>query len=216
MKFLPQILKLADNNVTVALSMGADSVAIAHFLKTKYPKIQLRAFHYNHALREQNHEMLSAAFRFCNTFNIELKWEARDVTLQTKLSESNLRALRYKAMAGLGHVITGHHLDDACENYMFNCLNGVPEYLPIPLVTEYKDFNLTVIRPFINNSKAVFEEYIEKNDLTQFVVVDETNTDEMYRRNWLRNNILPQIAEKGFGLEKIVWKRYDKYIKENF
>lgn len=214
MRFIPQILKLANNKVTVACSGGVDSLAIAAFLKIRYPKIDLTCFHYNHNLREQNEIMADSVFTFCKDFGI--KWNSEYRVGDTKTDEATLRWLRYKAMSGLGYVITGHHLDDACENYMFNCLNGVPEYLPIPLVTEYKDFDLTVIRPFILNEKEEFHAFVKKYNLKKYVVEDETNTDEQYRRNWLRNNLLPQISEKGYTLKTIVKKRYEKYIKENF
>lgn len=214
MRFIPQILKLANNTVTVACSGGVDSLAIAAFLKIYYPKINLRCFHYNHNLREQNEVMADSVFTFCKDLGI--KWNSEYRTGDTKTDEATLRSLRYKAMAGFGYVITGHHIDDACENYIFNCLNGVPEYLPIPLVTEYKDFDLTVIRPFILNEKEEFRAFLKEYDLEKYVVEDETNTDEQYRRNWLRNNFIPQIEEKGYNLKTIVKKRYEKYIKENF
>jgi tRNA(Ile)-lysidine synthase len=218
MRFIPQILKLANNKVTVACSGGIDSLAIAAFLKIYYPRINLQCFHFNHNLREQNEIMSNSVFTFCKDFNIRWEESYRNGNYDDTdpKDESTLRALRYKAMAGLGYVITGHHIDDACENYMFNCLNGVPEYLPIPLVTEYKDFDLTVIRPFILNEKEEFRAFVKDYDLEQYVVEDETNTDEGYRRNWLRNNLIPQISEKGYNLKTIVKKRYEKYIKENY
>jgi tRNA(Ile)-lysidine synthase len=214
MRFIPQILKLANNTVTVACSGGVDSIAIAAFLKIHYPKIDLKCFHYNHNLREQNEIMADSVFTFCKDFNI--RWDTSYRSQDEKEDEASLRTLRYKAMAGLGYVITGHHIDDACENYMFNCLNGVPEYLPIPLVTEYNDFDLTVIRPFILNEKEEFRAFVKEHNLEKYVVEDETNTDESYRRNWLRNNLIPQISEKGYNLKTIVKKRYEKHIKENY
>jgi len=213
-RFVSKILKLANNEACVALSMGCDSLAIAHFLKKKYPKIKLSAFHYDHNLRNQNTIMRIKALEFCEYFDIPLKISTRNKFVETDESEAGLRTLRYKAMAGLGTVITGHHLDDAVENYLFNCFNGVPEYLPIPLHTEYKDFNLSVIRPFIISEKEEFRDYIEKHPkLKDFLVEDETNKTEQYRRNWLRNNLIPQIQDKGYNLKTVVRKKYNEYIK---
>ena len=213
-KFIPQILKLTNNKVCIALSSGCDSVSIAHFLKTKYPKIELSAFHYDHCLRPQNNDMLQAASKFCKDFDITFDYDLRDVRMPCDKSESALRTLRYKAMAGLGYVITGHHLDDATENYLYNCFSGTPEYLPIPLITEYEAFNLTIIRPFILTEKEDMRKYISDNKLESYIVEDETNVDEQYRRNWLRNNLIPQINEKGYNLKTVVRKRYEKHIKE--
>lgn len=207
MKFLMEILKKAENSATIALSSGSDSVAVTHFLKKSYPQISLKAFHYNHNLREQNFVMQQKAIQFCEDFDVPLFIKKRDGDCE-KRSEAELRECRYAAMTGLGTVITGHHLDDAVENYMYNCLNGVPEYLPMPLETVYDDFGLKIIRPFIITDKKEILEYIERHRLEKYVVEDETNADEKYRRNWLRNNLLPQIYDKGYNLKTIVRKRY--------
>lgn len=215
MRFISKILKKANNKVTVALSMGCDSLAIAHFLKTKYPKIKLYAYHFNHALREQNNEMAHNAMIFCRDFNIPLTYDKRDIVQDVECSEAGLREIRYKAMHDMGYVITGHHLNDAVENYLYNCFNGVQEYLPIPLVTEYNDSGFTVIRPFMLTRKQEMIDYVNQNDLTKYMVEDETNEDEAYRRNWLRHTIIPQISGKGYNLETVVKKKYEKYIKDN-
>lgn len=217
LRFENTILKMANNNITVALSMGCDSLAVLHFLKTKCKKYQVRAFHYDHALRSQNRVMSDAAKSFCKEFDIELISKFRDVDKEkTKKSEADLRELRYSAMIGLGTVVIAHHLDDAVENYLYNCFNGVPEYLPIPLVTNYDDFGMKIIRPFILNKKSDFRNYIKDNDLEKYVVEDSTNKDQSIRRNWLRHSMVPQINEKGYNLQTVVRKKYIKYIKENY
>ena len=214
MRFLMSVLKKAEGKVTVALSGGSDSVAVAHFLKTKYPKLDLWCFHYNHNLREQNNLMMEKSKEFCSEFKIPLLFGVR--SLCDGETECELRNARYKAMAGLGAIVTGHHLDDAVESYLYNCFNGVPQYLPIPLETDYPQYRIKVLRPFIISEKFYILEYIKSNNLERFVVEDETNTDEKYRRNWLRHNIIPQINDKGYNLKTIVRKKYlDYVIKQN-
>lgn len=215
MKFIYKILEKAKGDVTVALSMGCDSLAVTHFIKTKYPKINLKCFHYNHNLRFQNATMQAAAISFCKEMKIPLSISVRDCLDHSDTSEASLRTLRYKAMAGMSYVITGHHLDDAVENYLYNCFNGVPEYLPIPLITQYQDFDLTIIRPFIFSEKQEMYEYVNSNSLQEFLVEDDTNASDNFRRNWLRNNLIPQIHDKGYNLKTIVKKRYNKWMLEN-
>ena len=215
MKFIAPILKLANNDVTVACSAGSDSIAVAHFLKTKYPKINLKCFHYNHKLREQNNVMEENVRWFCRNENIPLTISRRCLEVDSGTSEADLRSLRYAAMHNLGNVITGHHLDDYIESYLFNCFNGVPEYLPIPLRTIYKE-NLTILRPFAITRKTEVRHYIEKNNLSMYVVEDETNEDDEIRRNWLRNILIPQINSKGYNLETIVKKKLYDHVFKNF
>jgi tRNA(Ile)-lysidine synthase len=200
--------------LTIALSAGSDSISVAHFLKTKYPKQNIRCVHYNHKLRLQNERMNQKAKRFCETFHIPFIERHRERGEDGKvLSEMDLRTLRYKSFSGLGTVVTGHHLDDAVESYIMNCFNGVPEYLPIPLETEYKNDDFTVIRPFIFTKKEDIEKYILENSLQEFVEEDETNNDQKYRRNWVRHRLCPVIKEQ-YNLRKIVKKRYLEKLKE--
>jgi tRNA(Ile)-lysidine synthase TilS/MesJ len=87
-----------------------------------------------------------------------------------------------------------------------NCFKGHPDYLPIPVKTEFENF--TIIRPFILTMKESMKNYIVENDLNRWVVEDETNKDESYRRNWIRQTLLPQINENGYNLYTTVKKRY--------
>lgn len=227
MRFISKILKLANNDVCVAISAGIDSLACLHWLKTKYPRIALRAFYFNHRLRPQNLQMEISCRKFCQEFHIGLivkerkedgfLWDNNVFPPSDKFSESDMRKCRYEAMEGLGYVVTAHHLNDGVESYLMNCFNGVPEYLPIPLVTVWNDVeNLNVIRPFILNTKEEFREYAAENNLNRFVVEDETNVNTIYRRNWIRQDIIPTVNGKGFNLETIVRKKYLKYIEDNY
>ena len=213
MKFIPYVMNKTLDQATIALSMGCDSVAITHFMHTKYPKFDLSCFHFNHMLREQNYEMANKAVEFCHQFHIPLTVRQRDLIHHPDTSEAGLRDARYKALRGVGNVITGHHLDDACENYLFNCFNGVPDYLPIPLITDYRD--LKIFRPFLISTKEQMREYIRKNGLERYVVEDETNYDSSTaRRNWLRNELIPQINAKGYNIQTIVKKMIQNHIKD--
>jgi tRNA(Ile)-lysidine synthase len=154
--------------------------------------------------------MVEKSKKFCTEFKIPLLLGVR--SLCDGETECELRNARYKAMAGLGAIVTGHHLDDAVESYLYNCFNGVPQYLPIPLETDYPQYRIKVLRPFIISEKSYILEYIKNNNLERFVVEDETNIDEKYRRNWLRHNIIPQINDKGYNLKTIVRKKYLDYV----
>lgn len=213
MNIIPSLLtKIKQQGAFLALSSGVDSVACLHFLATKFPKVSLKCFHFNHVLRHQNDVMMNKAAELCQKLKIPLIIKHRQED-ETDFSENGLRTIRYKAMSGFGNVITCHHLDDAVENYLFNCFNGVPEYLPIPLETEYSEFGLNVMRPFMLNEKRELTEYAERNDLMQFVVQDETNQDQKYRRNWLRHSVVP-VVQQNYNLKTIVSKRYKEYINK--
>ena len=54
--------------------------------------------------------------------------------------------------------------------------------------------------------------YVKKNDLEKYVVEDETNQENNYRRNWVRNVLLPQLQP--FGLPTLVKKKFYSNEKE--
>ncbi len=210
MRFMSNVLKKVYPKAVVALSSGADSIAILHFLKTKYPKLNLSAIHYNHNLRSQNFDMQKNAEIFCSDYNIPLTVNVREASeKEISYSEAELRLLRYQSFKGQGNVITGHHLDDAVESYLMNCFNGTPEYLPIPNETEYKLLGFCVFRPFLISTKEQILKYISNHNLEKYVIEDETNVELKYRRNWIRHKIIPEVKQF-YNLQTIVKKKYLK------
>lgn len=214
--------ELVGNDVWVACSGGVDSIVVAHYLINKLKRKRVKLFHFNHALRAQNWEMERSVINFAEEFGLPIevrraRWDPRD--LQKSPSENNLRAKRLESLVqvvGEGDIIYGHHLNDYVESYLMNTFKGNPEYVPIPIISGFDE--MTVIRPFFLTPKKAFEKYAEAYNLNKFIVQDETNSNTKYRRNWVRNRLLPVIGEEYPGLEKVVFKimvkHYDKLNKE--
>lgn len=84
-------------------------------------------------------------------------------------------------------VITAHHLDDRIETYMFNMLRGSK----LTGLINMTESSWWILRPILGIEKTEIYAYLEKNELTYFE--DETNTDNSYTRNYLRNEVLPMF-----------------------
>ena len=195
--------KILPESFSLAISGGCDSIACAHLLKTL--GYNFKAVHYNHNQREQNELMVDGCKKFCNDFGIELT-VGKCMVKYTKNIEDNLREERLSFFDKIGGLIVMcHHLGDCVEQYLMNCLKGCPEYNPIKEITRFDEF--TLLRPFIRNSKSLLEDWVERKELSGYIVVDETNSDSKYERNWIRNEILPKIEERR-GLEKVVLKKF--------
>jgi tRNA(Ile)-lysidine synthase len=152
--------------------------------------------------------MQSSVERFCDQHNIKLTVAKRqsDDTIKSNI-EDVLRKQRLKFFSSLNKdIILCHHLNDAVESYLMNTLKGCPEYIPIPIITKFHDNNFNIIRPFLKTKKKDIESYVINNNLYDFVVEDPTNNDNKYRRNLIRNSILPSLDK--FGLEKVVLKKF--------
>lgn len=191
---------------TVLVSGGIDSIAAAHWLKHNYYK-NFSVLHFNHRVQPINDEMRNQVRQFCIYNKIPYDCYFRIDEEFPDTSEKGLREFRLAVMKMIGgKFVTAHHLNDACENYLDNCFKGFPEHKPI---SEFSQFNgFSIYHPFIKTTKQDFIDYIVKNDLLKYVVIDPTNTDTKYKRNWIRNVIIPEINSRELGLETVVLKKF--------
>ncbi len=194
--------------VLVGLSGGADSVCLLHFLHylSKEKHFRLAAVHINHGLRGRAARTdQQFCKQFCKERDIEffsLKVEVKKLARQQDLSpEHAARKARYDAFKkiarkwGATKLALGHHLDDQAETFLLNLLRGtklkglggIPVRRPLCKETE-------IIRPLMCISRAETEAYLANNGLTH--VTDESNRDEAFRRNWIRNTLLPLLETK--------------------
>jgi len=193
----------------LACSGGVDSIAVAHYLYLQ--RIEFRILHIHHGYQDINDKMCDAVVNFAQDYGIE----EYTIHLQSfkkipgESDESVMHKCRIKAYNQLSEsIITCHHLDDCVESYLMNCFNGVGEYLPIPVETKL-DNGYKIIRPFIMNSKADFIKHVNHyHFLKKYIVEDPTNNDTSFRRNWIRNSIIPQCTDKGIGFKSLIRKRY--------
>jgi tRNA(Ile)-lysidine synthase len=191
---------------TVLVSGGIDSIAAAHWLKHNYYK-NFSVLHFNHRVQAINDEMKNSVKQFCIDNTIPYDCYFRTDGEFPDTSENGLREFRLSVMKMIGgKFVTAHHLNDACENYLDNCFKGCPEHKPI---SEFSQFNgFSIYHPFIKTTKQDFIDYVVKNDLLKYVVIDPTNTDTKYKRNWIRNVIIPEINSRELGLETVVLKKF--------
>jgi tRNA(Ile)-lysidine synthase len=192
---------------TVCVSSGVDSIAAAHWLKHNYRK-KFSLIHFNHKVQDLNDVMEDKVTEFTREFDIhDYVVVTRKDVYYTDLSENGLRQFRLDNMQDLGgKFVTAHHLNDCIENYLDNCFKGCPEYKPIQEFTQFNGFS--IYHPFIKTTKQDFIDYAEENDLMKYVVTDPTNTDTKFKRNWIRNVIIPEINQRDLGLEKVVLKKF--------
>jgi tRNA(Ile)-lysidine synthase TilS/MesJ len=183
--------------------MGLDSVAAISFMKNRGYK--LIPIHFNHALRDQNFRMMEKFLDFCTDMNLS-GHVGMGRNLTTESDCRNARLDFYNKMAGGGIVITAHHLNDWVESYLLNCFRGHPHHNPFELVSNFGSFS--IIHPFLLSKKKDFIEYAERNDLIKYVVEDETNNIvKGSRRNWIRNNLVPEMKNHKLSLEKFAQRQ---------
>ncbi len=194
--------------VLVGFSGGPDSVCLLHFLHYLAQKkhFEIIAVHVHHGLRGKEAD---ADARFCKAFCkqaaipfILKKKAVRALAKKQDLSiEHAARKARYSAYSeaarqtGATKLALGHHADDQAETILLNLLRGTQlnGLCGIPLRRPLNK-QVEIIRPLLCITRAEVEMYLKINKLTY--VVDQTNQDTAYTRNWIRHELLPLLESK--------------------
>lgn len=196
---------LTINSVLVALSGGADSVALLHIMNklSEQYGFRLYAAHVNHGLRGGD-AMHDAEFskQLCDRLGIECFVKTADVRAladEWGISEEMAgRKVRYDFFSelmekhGIDVTATAHHKNDSAETIVMNFMRGsaTAGLCGIPYRRD------RFIRPLLDVKRSEIEKYCEENSLSY--VTDKTNLDTVYTRNKIRNILIPEI-EKEFN-----------------
>ena len=199
------------DSVLVAVSGGADSVALIHLLYALAPTLSVRLAiaHLNHGLRLQESER-DAEFVASLARNLKLplfidKIDVHDYRQRHKLSlEEAARNVRYNFLNQIAEennftkIAVGHHLDDNAELVLMFLLRGSgplglsgmpPKRSGMPPGEDAK-----IIRPLIDVRRCEILDYLGQNKLEY--VSDSTNTNRSYLRNRIRHDLIPELASK--------------------
>jgi len=189
--------------VLVAVSGGADSTALLvclHRLASRLG-IELSAAHLNHGLRESESDEDEAFVRaLCSDVGIRLISGRADVRQLAHERRRNLedaaRLARYEFLRGTARsrgcrkIAVGHNLNDQAESVLFRFLRGSGEE---GISGIHPVVDGLVIRPLLETPRKAIEEYLVS--LGRSWREDSTNRQLVLRRNRLRHEVLPYLAE---------------------
>lgn len=198
-------LLAAGEKILVAFSGGADSVFLLTLLnkfKQRY-KIELGAVHINHKLRKITADEDEQFCRdMCASLEIPFFAVSKDVkkyAVDKKLSiEEAARIVRYSifetiaASYSYNKIATAHNVGDNTETVLLNLIKGtgLSGVAGIPIERG------NIIRPILSTSKEDILKYLlEERIAFRF---DESNKENIYERNFLRNEVIPLLKTR-FG-----------------
>ena len=185
----------------VAVSGGADSVALLMALHANKPAGGLIVAHLNHGLRgaesdadEQFVRALSLELdRPCRVTRVDLARDAPGENL-----EAAARAARYRWFGGLalelgaGWIATGHHADDQAETVLHRLMRGTGLQGLRGIAPIRRDGPVPVLRPLLTVPRQELVEFLA--ELRQEYRTDSSNADPRFTRNRIRHELLPLMA----------------------
>lgn len=195
--------------VIVGLSGGMDSMVLLDMLTLL--GYQCVAAHCNFHLRGDESDR-DAGFvkKWCKDIDIpltDIDFDTTQYATDRKISiEMAARELRYdwfeiiRGQYGAEAVAVAHHKDDSVETVLLNLVRGTG----IRGLTGIMPKNGKVIRPLLCVTRAEIEEYIAERDIPY--VFDSTNNDDLFLRNSLRLNIIPQLEKLNPSLKEAIYR----------
>lgn len=191
-----------NENLFISLSGGADSVFALYFFYKFQKKFhcKIEAIHFNHNLRgkESNEDEIFTK-SLCEKLGIKLFIKSLDVKSYAKKNKISIeeaaRKLRYKNLEkisvkkNIDKIITAHNKNDNTETILLNLFSGsgIKGLSGIPIKRE------KIIRPFLVLEKDEVIKYLDRNKIE--FRTDSSNLSNEFKRNFIRNEILPLIRK---------------------
>jgi len=214
-----KVLKLIDENhliekndrILLALSGGADSVLLFHFLLKFKRRLDIHfcAFHLNHKIRGKEAKEDEIFCRnLCEKNNVELFVITKDVKSYAKKNKLSVeeagRSLRYKELEriadaeSIDKVATAHNSSDNTETVLLNLIKGAGSkgLSGIPVQRD------KIIRPLLSLTADEIRNYLKAKKLDYRM--DTSNLEIDYERNFIRNEIIPRLKKLNPRVEQKV------------
>lgn len=214
--------------IGVACSGGRDSISLLHYLNSIKAELdcEIVAINVDHGIRQTSALDTEFVMQFCKDHKIrayKFKGEALKVAKEEKLTvEQAARKVRYGVFEtvikkGLvDKIALAHHMYDQAETVLLNIvrgagLSGAKGMEPIR--------DKIYIRPLLNTPRENIMAYIDEFSLEY--VEDETNKDNSYSRNYLRNVVMPALRRHFKAVDRSIvhfaeiCAKDDNYINSN-
>lgn len=196
---------------TLALSGGVDSVVLLHLLwryRQTYPSTEINVVHVNHGLSVNADKWQLFCADLCQKWQFEFAFEPLVLGIKSRQSlEAVAREKRYDALEKHSPsdaiLLLGQHLDDQAETFLIRLkrgsgLLGLGGMKAVDKLTSGKK----TFRPLLNISRHEIESYAQQHGLSH--IEDESNQDDKFDRNFLRNQVLPLLNDRFNGFSRTV------------
>ncbi|MDG2017918.1 MAG: tRNA lysidine(34) synthetase TilS [Porticoccaceae bacterium] len=192
--------------ILVGLSGGMDSMLLLTLLNEQIESKRIQAVHINHGLSDNSDQWQQFAENYCQKMGVGFYAEKIHLVVSGEGIEAAARKARYsvfdKLLVADGLLFLAHHANDQVETVLYRLLrgsgskglSGMPESRVLGAGQ--------LIRPLLDYSKqALHREALERK---LEWIEDESNLDSRFDRNYLRNKLIPVIAQR--------WPEYSQSV----
>ena len=193
----------------VALSGGADSVALLYALSAYRESIAgppVSAIHVNHGLHPDAPSWAQTCQAHCDALSVPLHVTECTVASSGRGLEADARSARYQSFESvLGPeevLFTAHHADDMVETVLLRLFRGAGPRGLAGIPQERACGHGRIFRPFLDQSAEALKAAVASAGLEY--VLDPSNLEVRQDRNYLRQVVLPVVAERWPGYRETV------------
>ena len=214
----------AEKTTVVGVSGGPDSQMLLHIMyKLGFKSI---VGHFDHQLRPESSKEAKLVEQMAKDLGFRFILDQNDVYRYAKRNrlsiEEAARKSRYDFLFRLANqvdaqaVAIAHNADDQVETFLMHLLrgsglSGLRGMSYRTTETEWDD-RIPLIRPILNVWREEILQYCAENQLKP--IYDESNDDNTFFRNRLRNELIPYLSEYNPKIKKALWRTADIISKD--
>ncbi|AGP80917.1 MULTISPECIES: tRNA lysidine(34) synthetase TilS [Alteromonas] len=196
--------------LVVAYSGGVDSSVLLQAVIEYREQYNgpIHAVHVHHGLSENADSWARHCELQCRLEDVEFHLHRVEVDTSARKSiEAEARKVRYNALLAVckrigGVLLLGQHAEDQLETVLLQLKRGAgPQGLAGMGEVQYRG-NTLIMRPMLSLDKAEIVTFAD-NEMLQWVD-DESNQQNSFDRNFLRNEIIPHLLDRWPQLTKTV------------
>ena len=188
-------------SVVVGFSGGSDSSLALQvtndYLNEINASSKLLALHVNHLSQNDSSVWEKHCEELCAALGIKFEAQQKQVEVKGEGFEAAARRVRQEIFASFGAntvIVLGHHLDDQVETVLFRMLRGTG-MKGLSGMNRMSTFgNKIVLRPLFSLTKLDILKTLDNRGIE--FISDNSNEDNAYSRNYIRNLIVPKILER--------------------